>query len=101
MRRAARIDGNQTEIVQALRAAGATVQSLAAVGHGCPDLLVGMHGTSYLMEVKDGSLAPSRRRLTPDEAAWHAMWQGHVAVVESAADALACIGKAPPRIPSG
>tara|TARA_R100001082_G_C4333760_1_gene146890 strand:- start:233 stop:529 length:297 start_codon:yes stop_codon:yes gene_type:complete len=97
MRRAARIDGNQNEIVAALRAAGATVQSLAAVGHGCPDLLVGINGASLLMEVKDGSLTPSRRRLTPDEAAWHASWKGHVVVVEGVDDALACIkNEAPP-----
>jgi hypothetical protein len=41
MRRAAKIDANQPQIVEALRKAGATVHSLAAVGNGIPDLLVG------------------------------------------------------------
>ena len=44
MRRAARTDSNHEEIVKALRAVGATVQSLAGVGHGVPDLLVGYQG---------------------------------------------------------
>ena len=95
MRRAARVDANQGEIVTALRAHGATVQSLAAVGCGCPDLLVGYGGGNYLMEIKDGSLAPSRKRLTPDEAGWHATWKGLAAVIESVDEALACIEKGP------
>ncbi|HJP47915.1 hypothetical protein [Acinetobacter venetianus] len=44
MRRAAKIDANQTEIVKALRKFGASVQSLASTGKGCPDLLVGFRG---------------------------------------------------------
>ena len=44
MRRAARIDRNQPEIVKALRQVGAHVTSLAAVGDGVPDLLVGFQG---------------------------------------------------------
>ncbi len=35
-----RVDDNQREIVKALRAVGACVQSLAEIGQGCPDLLV-------------------------------------------------------------
>jgi arginine repressor len=98
MRRAARVDDNQAEIVAALRAAGCTVQSLAAVGRGCPDLLVGRTrstGTqrNYLLEIKDGAKPPSRRKLTPDEQAWHAAWRGQVAVVESVDEALeVCCG---------
>jgi hypothetical protein len=50
MRRAAKVDANQTEIVQALRQIGAVVQSLAAVGNGCPDLLVGYRNRLFLLE---------------------------------------------------
>jgi hypothetical protein len=95
VRRAAKVDANQGEIVKALRAAGATVQSLAMVGAGCPDLVVGYRGVNFLMELKDGSLPPSRKRLTPDEAAWHASWQGSVLVIEDVASALACLSKSP------
>lgn len=44
MRRAPRTDANQAEIVAALRTRGALVQSLAGVGAGVPDLLVGWRG---------------------------------------------------------
>jgi len=76
MRRAAKIDDNQPEIVQALRKAGATVQSLAAIGDGCPDLLVGIGGRTILMEIKDGAKPPSQQKLTPDQLTWHGAWQG-------------------------
>lgn len=93
MRRAAKIDANQTAIVSALRAAGATVQSLAAVGKGCPDLLVGLRGSTFLMECKDGRLSPSRRELTPDQIEWHVEWRGGAcAVVNSPEEALAFVG---------
>ena len=81
MRRAARVDRNQKEIVEHLRKKGATVQPLHTVGRGCPDLLVGYAGTNYLIEVKDGDKPASQRKLTPDEDAWHYMWMGQVAVV--------------------
>lgn len=97
MRRAAKIDATQPEIVKALRQAGATVQSLAACGDGVPDLLVGYRGVTALIEVKDGSLAPSARRLTEDQLAWHGKWNGGtlavVGDVEAALRVLATIGR--------
>jgi hypothetical protein len=69
------------------------VQSLATVGDGCPDLLVGYQGATYLMEVKDGRKPPSARKLTEDEAAWHERWRGgECAVVKSQVEALKMIG---------
>ena len=91
-RYARRVDDNQAEIVQALRASGASVQHLYAVGHGCPDLLVARAGVNYLLEVKDCRKSPSERRLTPDEAAWHQAWNGSVMVVSSVDEALRAIG---------
>jgi hypothetical protein len=69
--RKAKVDTNQEVIVQALRAAGATVQSLAAVGHGVPDLLVGFRNQTVLLEVKDGAKRPSQR----DQVAWPVEWR--------------------------
>lgn len=88
MRYAARIDANQTQIVSALRAAGATVQSLSAVGQGCPDLLVGYQGKNILMELKDGKKPPSERKLTSDQIVWHSEWKGVVFLVTSVNEAL-------------
>jgi len=88
MRKAAKIDANQTEVVNALRAIGASVQSLAATGKGCPDLLVGYRGINYLMEVKDGNKVPSAQELTIDQEHWHSLWQGSVHIVNSTNQAL-------------
>lgn len=92
MRRAAKTDANQAEIVADLRAVGATVQPLHAVGGGCPDIAVGFRDRTYFIEIKDGSKPPSARKLTPDQAEWHASWRGHVAVAESSEQALSIIG---------
>ena len=91
--RAAKIDANHEAVVLALRAAGATVQSLAGVGKGVPDLLVGYKGQTLLMEIKDGFTPPSARLLTEDQLRWHGSWKGGaLAVVDSPDAALRMIG---------
>lgn len=95
MRRAARTDRNHAEIVTALTEAGCRVQSLASVGGGVPDLLVEVGGRLLLIEVKDGSKSPSRRKLTDEQQAWHEAWQGApVYVIEDVGQAVECVGKA-------
>ena len=86
-RRAAKVDANQDAIVCALRAAGASVQSLAAIGKGCPDLLVARAGLMWLMEVKRGAAKPN-----PAQYDWHANWMADVHVVRTPDDALRVIG---------
>ena len=91
--RAAKIDANHEAVVTALRAVGATVQSLAGVGKGVPDLLVGYQGQTLLMEVKDGFKPPSKRSLNEDQLRWHGKWNGGaLAVVDSPDGALKMIG---------
>jgi hypothetical protein len=90
--RAKKVDLNQMEIVATLRKIGATVQSLASVGDGCPDLLVGFHGVNYLMEIKDGDKVPSAQKLTPDQVKWHIEWRGEVHIVRSIYDAFEILG---------
>jgi len=82
MRRAARTDSNQEEIVSHLRAIGASVQILAEVGHGCPDLLIGWRGKNLLAEVKRPG-----GRMTGDELDWHGLWRGQVAIIRSVHEA--------------
>lgn len=89
MRRAAKTDRNQAEIVRAFRQIGASVQILSAVGKGCPDALVGFRGKNLLVEIKDGEKPPSARRLTADQERWHGSWAGQVMVAESIEDAVA------------
>lgn len=92
MRRAARVDGNQAEIVAALRAVGAIVTPCHAVGQGFPDICVGWQGNTYLLEIKDPSKPKADRQLTPAQVKWHASWKGHVAIVETVPQALEAIG---------
>lgn len=87
MRRAARVDANQAEIVSALRKAGATVELLHAVGGGCPDILAGYLGRNLLMEIKGPG-----GRLNEIEHEWHLWWRGQVVVVYTAEEALRIIG---------
>lgn len=69
-------DANQTEIVDALRAMGVVVRSLAGVGDGMNDLLCACRGELWLLECK----VPGEH-LTPKQKAWHAEcpWRNHVA----------------------
>lgn len=92
MRRRAKVDDNHKAISEALRSVGATVQSLAMVGAGCPDLLVGYHGRNFLLEVKNPNQPPNKRQLTPDEYYWHLCWRGQVHEVLTAENAWAAIG---------
>lgn len=91
MRRAAKIDDNQPEIVAALRKLGASVQILSAVGQGCPDILCGFRGKNILLEIKDGNKVVSAQKLTPDQVDWHRRWQGQKAVVNSVDAAIQVI----------
>ncbi len=94
MRRAAKVDANHTAVVQALCAHRCDVLSLAAVGDGCPDLLVWSPWTRSheLLEIKDGAKSPSRRQLTPDQVKFHAKWGGSIHVVTSVDEALRAVG---------
>jgi hypothetical protein len=68
MRRAARVDSNQLEIVAALRSVGASVFVI-----GLPvDLLVGYKNRTLLMEVKTGPKKP----LTALQADFFEKWTG-------------------------
>jgi len=83
-RRAAKVDDNHAAVVVALRKCGAFVQSLAATGNGCPDLLIGYQGKTLLLEIKDGKKPLSAQKLTPEQEQWHANWRGgRLAVVNS------------------
>lgn len=93
MRRAPKIDANQPEIVRALRLAGCSVVSLAAVGEGCPDLLVGKSGRNFILECKDSNKPPSARKLTDPQRGFHAAWLGQIAIVETAEEALKIVVK--------
>lgn len=88
MRKFARKDSNHKEIIQAFRDLGATVADTASLGSGFPDCVVGLRGCNILVEIKDGSLPPSKRKLTPDELKFHESWLGRVVVINSVDEAV-------------
>jgi hypothetical protein len=94
-RYARRCDTNHSAIVKALRACGCSVQSLAPLGRGCPDLLVGHNGRDLLIEVKReaglrGGLA--HRVRNEEQEAWAERWRGsRVRVARTPDEALAAV----------
>ena len=86
-RRAPRLDANHTECVEAFRNHGISVCSLAGMADGVPDLLIAYDDCCWLVEIKDGSKPPSRRKLTPPEEKFFLEWPGRCVVVYSTEDA--------------
>jgi hypothetical protein len=87
VRRAAKVDANQEQIVSALRAAGATVQSLAPIGKGCPDILCAFRGGMFLLEIKR-----AKGKTNEMQNKWHIEWNAPVHVVYGPEEALRAIG---------
>jgi Holliday junction resolvase len=59
---------------------------LSAVGKGCPDLLAGKQGITYLFEIKRDNKA----KFTPQQIEWQNDWKGGIFVrIESIDDVLA------------
>jgi Holliday junction resolvase len=89
VRRAAKVDGNQVEIVKALRKIGANVLHLHQLGKGVPDLLACLGNRNVLLEVK----VPGEK-LTKDQVEFIATWGGEMHIVHSPAEAVtAMVGK--------
>ncbi len=97
MKKYGRTDDNHPEIVEALRKTGHSVVSLASLGGGIPDLLVGRNGINCLLEVKDGSKPPSQRKLTDSESGFITDWRGQVSVVTDIQSALDAVNRALPK----
>ena len=91
MRKRGKVDGNQGDIVKALRDIGCSVAITSSLGGGFPDLVVGRDQRNYLMEVKDGSLSASRKKLTKEERKFLNGWRGHIVIVENVEEALTVI----------
>jgi hypothetical protein len=81
-----RRDENERAIVKALTLVGASVTLLSIPGG--PDLLVGYHRRTYLIEVKS-----AKGKLNKLQVTWHDVWKGgDVAIVRTPDDALRLLG---------
>lgn len=92
-------DANEPAIVKALQQVGACVVKLN--DPGCPDLLVGYRGATYLLEVKlpaGPRGGTTDRTLTDCQVQWWAKWKGLVpVVVRTPDDAIDAIGATPQK----
>lgn len=83
MRRAAKVDNNQSAIVDALKRVGVSVEII-----GKPlDLLICCKGITALLEVKN----PDGGRLTKEQVEFIARWPGTVFVANSPDEAVALV----------
>jgi hypothetical protein len=90
MRRAARRDDNEQDIIRAMREAGAYVKQIN--DEGLFDLLASYRGETMLIEVKDGAKPPSARRLTEAEQKFHDEWPGSdLYIINSVEEALSLL----------
>jgi Holliday junction resolvase len=61
---------------------------LSGVGKGCPDLLIGFKGTTYLIEIKKDSKA----KFTPQQLQFNELWSGGViARIQTIDEAIALL----------
>lgn len=87
MRRAARRDHGEQDIIKAMRACGAYVKAIN--DEGTFDLLCYYNGHTLLLEIKDGTKPPSARRLTDAEQKFHDEWPGsNLHIINSVQEAL-------------
>ena len=94
-------DANAAAIADALVEAGCSVVDIGMVGDGVPDLLVGLGGATFLMEVKSlesnahraKGPVPYAEYLTDDQVAFLSTWRGcPVRIVTTPGEALAEVG---------
>lgn len=88
---ARKVDANHRDVMRAMERAGFTVIDFSAVGRGVPDLYAAKAGRALWVEVKDGALPPSHRKLTPEQLKFRermARCGIHVHVVTSVEEAV-------------
>ena len=89
----ARVDGNQKEIMDALK----KIAGISVVSIGKPlDLLVGYYGRTFLIEIKNPDGKDRRGPSWESQQKFMTSWFGQSAVCDSVGQILAVIGYVPP-----
>jgi hypothetical protein len=86
MKRKARTDANQTEIVKHFRDHGFYVLHVHQLKN-CVDIMVSKGLVTAAVEIKDGKKVPSARKLTDGELKFKEEWRGLWRLCESKEDA--------------
>jgi hypothetical protein len=87
MRRAARVDGNQAEIVEALRRIGGYWIPTWRHGDGTPDGIIWFRGRWFPAEIKQQG-----ERLTDHEREMHEACPGRILILRSVDEMLRALG---------
>ena len=87
MKRAARTDANHKEISIAFERLGWSVLDIHQIPNSA-DILVGKWLHNIVIEIKDGSKPPSKRKLTPGEIKFKDRWRGDYRIVTCMQDVL-------------
>ena len=87
MKRAARTDANHQEISVAFERIGWSVLDIHQIPNSA-DILVGKWLHCIVIEIKDGSKPPSKRKLTPGEIGFRDRWKGDYRIVTCLQDVL-------------
>ena len=93
VRRRAKVDGNQSEFAAYIRSRGWSFQSLAPVGKGCPDGLIGKGWLHAIIEFK----IPGET-LNPMQVDWHGKWSGTVYTAWTVGDVAAILDELESRL---
>lgn len=81
MRKYGKVDANHKEVADAFRKLGCSFLSLAPLGKGAPDALIGYGGICCAIEIKDGAKPKSAQKLTPAQREFWSTWKGGVRLV--------------------
>jgi len=92
MIRAAKKDANHNEIDAVFKSLGYRTMDLSQLKNAC-DMLAEKGNKVWLVEIKDGSKAPSQRKLTEGEKKFAEKWNGIWIKIESVDDVI-CLDKA-------
>jgi hypothetical protein len=82
-------DANHSEVMAALRKLGCSVEDCSAIGRrGVPDLLCGLAGVTFLVEIKT-----TTGELSGDQVDWHRAWKGALVFTIRTAEECATLCK--------
>ena len=87
MKQAARTDANHKEISKIFESLGWSVLDIHQIPN-CADIIVGKLMHNVVIEIKDGSKPPSKRKLTPGEIKFKDRWRGDYRIVTCLQDVI-------------
>lgn len=80
---ARKVDKNHGDIVECARKNGITVIDCSRFGEGFPDTVFVFKKICVLVEIKEGSNIPSKRKLTKDQRKFFDKFTSYITVVEN------------------